>query len=360
MNATKFELHGELEEELEEEAAELELLFPRGRAGTREAPRKARLTDPLPYRCIDVGGRCISDGCAAPYKCIRRLGGGCECRPGKLCPKAPDPASGECLRELRRDGNYLVCCPKYYGSGDPCCREYLIPGRLRPDTKVEILGELESGLDEDAMELEPNELNYPESESQTENKFNSCSVAQKNKIQAAFVSAQKALNNAAAVLGTAYGKGRMDRRTAQLLNKHFHTTDRDDVREIFRYIFRIGQAFKKGLDFECSGYCSPAILGLNTCGYAWKSQWFGGYRGYRGRIHICFDNRPNTCSFWGLTDQEKAAVIIHEAAHRYVGIGDKVYAWENPRTSTRDYSRLTPKQAMDNADSYAWFCMELY
>jgi hypothetical protein len=161
MTATGFELLSELEDEFEEEAAELELLFPRARAGTRTAPRKAKLTDPLPSGCIDVSGRCISVGCAAPYKCVRRLGGGCECRPGKLCPKAPDPASGECLRELRRDGNYLVCCPKYYGSGDPCCRDYPIPSRLRKKTRDDakpiapVLGELEDEFEEEAMEVEP-------------------------------------------------------------------------------------------------------------------------------------------------------------------------------------------------------------
>lgn len=163
MTATEFELVGESEEELEEEAAELELLFPRGGAGTKAAPRKApfKLTDPIPFGCIDVSGRCISDGCAAPYKCVRRLGGGCECRPGKFCPEAPDPASGKCLRELRRDGNYLVCCPKYYGTGDPCCRAYPIPSRLRKKTRDDpkpiapVLGELDDEFEEEAMELEP-------------------------------------------------------------------------------------------------------------------------------------------------------------------------------------------------------------
>jgi hypothetical protein len=157
MTATGFEHLGELEAELEEEAAELELLFPRGRAGTMAAPREApsKLTDPLPYGCIDVSGRCISVGCAAPYKCVRRLLGGCECRPGKLCPKAPDPASGKCLRVLRRDGNYLVCCPKYYGFGDPCCRVYPIPSRLMPATEFELPGELEDEFEEEATELEP-------------------------------------------------------------------------------------------------------------------------------------------------------------------------------------------------------------
>ena len=190
----------------------------------------------------------------------------------------------------------------------------------------------------------------------TENKFDQCSVTQKNAIQAAFANAQRALNNAAAILGTAYGKGAMAPRTRQLLNRHFHTTDRRNVGDILRNVFRIGQAFQKGLDFKCLGYCGPLTTGANPrCGYASATQWFGG----SGSIRLCFDNRPTTCSFTGLNLQEQAALIIHEAAHRRVGIDDKAYVWENPTNSSRDYSRLTPGQAMDNADSYAWFCVEL-
>ncbi|HEU0178984.1 MAG TPA: hypothetical protein VFV58_32365 [Blastocatellia bacterium] len=188
------------------------------------------------------------------------------------------------------------------------------------------------------------------------NKFDLCSVTQKNAIQAAFVNAQADLNNAAAILGTAYGRGSMAPRTRQLLNRHFHTADRSDVGDILRNVFRIGQAFQKGLDFRCLGYCGPLprVSGA-MCGYANATQWFGGF----GKIRVCFDNRPTTCSFTKLNPQEQAALIIHEAAHRHVGIDDKAYVWENPTNSSRDYSKLTSKQAMDNADSYAWFCVEL-
>jgi hypothetical protein len=193
------------------------------------------------------------------------------------------------------------------------------------------------------------------------NKFDSCSVVQKNAIEAAFVLAQRAVNRAAAVLGTLYGGSGKDpitkQRALQLLNTHFHTVDRDDIREILRTVFRLGQAFQKGLAFKCLGYCgnlpgSPSI----TCGYAQATQWFGGF----GSIRLCFDDRPpNACSFLKLSAQEQVALLIHEAAHRHVGIDDKAYIWENSRNSKRDYASLTPKQAMDNADSYAWFCVQL-
>jgi hypothetical protein len=187
------------------------------------------------------------------------------------------------------------------------------------------------------------------------NKFHNCTGSQKNLIQVAFQLALRSVNNAAAVLGSAYGRpDRVTQRTRDLLNRHFHTTDRGNVLKIFRNIFRIRQAFQNGLNFECVGYCGG---GLQWCGYAKATQWFGG----RGPIHICFDDRPGmACTFATLKARIQIALIIHEAAHRHVGIGDKVYAWENPTNSSKDYSKLTPKQAMDNADSYAWFCVELW
>jgi hypothetical protein len=139
------------------------------------------------------------------------------------------------------------------------------------------------------------------------------------------------VNNAAAVLGTAVGKRRMAPSTRQLLNTH--TVDLGDVREIFRNVFRISQALQNGLDFKCLAYCGGR--GPPWYGFANRSQWFSGHE----KIRICFDDR-----------------------HRYVGIDDKVYVWEkrNSTDSSRDYRKLTPKDAMDNADSYAYFCVELY
>jgi hypothetical protein len=187
------------------------------------------------------------------------------------------------------------------------------------------------------------------------NKFDECWEPQKNAIQAAFENALRSLNYAAAILGSAYGKpSNMSPRTRQLLNRHFHTTDRGNVLRIFRTIFRIQQAFDKGLNFECETNCQGGTM--RQCGYAWATQWFGG----KGDIHICFDNRHGHCGFMGLSVREQAALIIHEAAHRHAGIDDKVYVWEKPPLSSRDYRRLTSKEAMDNADSYAWFSVQLF
>jgi hypothetical protein len=185
-----------------------------------------------------------------------------------------------------------------------------------------------------------------------ENRFDTCTNAQKTELNAVFLNAQRAVNNASAVLGSVYGGStRMSERTRLLLNRHFHTTDRGNILKIFRTLFRISQAFQKGLKFECETNCDAG-----TGGYTWASQWFGGH----GDLHICYDNRPGHRNFSRLSGATKAAIIIHEAAHRHVGINDHVYVWEKPPVSSKDYSKLSAGKAMDNADSYAWFCAQLY
>ena len=182
----------------------------------------------------------------------------------------------------------------------------------------------------------------------TSNSFHNCTVPQKGTIEAAFVNALRSVNNASAILGTIYGKPeKITPTTRYLLNRHFHTTDRGNILRILRTLFRISKALEQGLKFECETDCGPK----SRCGYAWATQWFGGV----GKIHICFNTRPELCSFSKLTPQDQAAVIIHEAAHRHVGIDDKAYVWEIPPLGKRDYSKLTANQAMDNADSYAYF-----
>jgi hypothetical protein len=183
-------------------------------------------------------------------------------------------------------------------------------------------------------------------------KFDKCVPGQVTGIEAAFVAGLRAVNNATAVLGSIYGRpSTMTVRVRDLLNWHFHTTSRGNVLKIFRNMFRIHGAMQKGLKFECNLQCGKK----GRCGYAWATQWFGG----RGDIHICFDARAGYCSFTNLSAQEQAALIIHEAAHRHVGIDDKAYVWERKPPDARDYTKLTSGQAIDNADSYAWFAVDL-
>jgi hypothetical protein len=184
------------------------------------------------------------------------------------------------------------------------------------------------------------------------NKFDQCVPGQIAALETAYADAIRAVSNATAVLGSIYGGSRkMTPNVARLLNTHFHTTKIGDVRKIFRTMFRIHKAMQEGLKFECEIKCGQP----GQCGYAWATQWFGG----KGDIHICFDTRATFCSFASLSPQEQAATVIHEAAHRHVGIDDKAYVWERKPPDARDYTTLTPGQAMDNADSYAWFAVQL-
>jgi hypothetical protein len=178
-----------------------------------------------------------------------------------------------------------------------------------------------------------------------ETKFSGCTGTQPNQIETALNAARKALNRAAAVVGSAYGKpSSLSAKSKQLLLAHFHTTSHNDLRRILGTYISVERAVAAGLEFQCETKCPKTATGV-VCGYAYNTQWFGG----RGPIHICFDT--SGCDFATTAANNQVALVIHEAAHRHAGIDDKVYAWD-PK-----YASLSAKDAMDNADSYAWFAV---
>jgi len=180
-----------------------------------------------------------------------------------------------------------------------------------------------------------------------ETKFSDCTGTQPNQIDSSVQDAKNALNTAEAVVGSAYGKpSSLSAAHQQLLMDHFHTTSRQDLRTILGIYISIGRAFEAGLKVECETTC-PKTATAVTCGYAYNTQWFGGF----GPIHICFDTAG--CDFATTAAPNQVALLIHEAAHRHAGVDDKVYRWD-PK-----YSALSAKEAMDNADSYAWFAVLL-
>lgn len=180
-----------------------------------------------------------------------------------------------------------------------------------------------------------------------ETSFSGCTGTQSKQITAAVQDAKRALNRAAAVVGSAYGRpSGLSAAHRQLLMDHFHTTRHDDLREILGTYISVGQAFDSGLKFECETTC-PKTKTEAVCGYAYNTMWFGGI----GPIHICFDT--SGCDFATTAADHQVALVIHEAAHRHAGVDDKVYAW------APGYATLTAKKAMDNADSYAWFAVLL-
>jgi hypothetical protein len=64
---------------------------------------------------------------------------------------------------------------------------------------------------------------------------------------------------------------------------------------------------------------------------------------------------PLLCPPWFAdSDPEgRARTIVHECTHKYAGTDDNAYHWD-PKFAT-----LKPKDALDNADSYAWFCIDV-
>jgi hypothetical protein len=70
--------------------------------------------------------------------------------------------------------------------------------------------------------------------------------------------------------------------------------------------------------------------------------------GFRnGEIHVAF----RLMADYG--PEHYARVIIHEAAHKFLGVDDKKYAHQG------GYANLSFKECLDNADSFAWAALSL-
>ena len=180
--------------------------------------------------------------------------------------------------------------------------------------------------------------------------FKCCSKSERTALNRSADRAIKALNRAESAVGSAYGRpDKMSKETQELLVYHLRTTRHEHLRKILDRFIRITQAFEKGIEFTCERDCE------GECGHAYATQLFGGF----GNVHICFDTRYNHCHFTNsLTSQLQDATIIHEVAHRYVGIkGDTYHPSRGYRPA--EYAKLTAAEAMDNADSYAFFAVEL-
>jgi hypothetical protein len=179
--------------------------------------------------------------------------------------------------------------------------------------------------------------------------FSNCPSGARTVLAASAARALRAVNNAAAFVGSAYGRpDRMHPQMRALLAKHFHTSDHDDLRTILSNLMGIAKALKDGVRFECRTECA-ADPGGKMCGYAATSQWFGGF----GAVNVCFDPRPGHCRFDREPERTRDRIVIHEVAHRYKGIDDHAYCWK------AEYNRLTAGQALDNADSYACFALDM-
>ena len=180
--------------------------------------------------------------------------------------------------------------------------------------------------------------------------FSDCSKARQKLLADVTALGLRAVNWAAVKVGSGYGQpGKMSQSTRALLLKHFHTTSHGHLRQILVNLMGIGKVLKEGVRFECEKSCKVTGNGA-VCGYAYDTQWFGGF----GAVHICFDASTGHCSFDKRDLRSQQRIVIHEVAHRYEGIEDHAYEWQ-----TDKYKKLSTGQTLDNADSYAAFCVDI-
>jgi Lysine-specific metallo-endopeptidase len=223
---------------------------------------------------------------------------------------------------------------------------------IRPEALEGLGSERLNEMEDDFPEKEAPAEEFEREGLRSSHSFQDCDKGQTDAIKRAAAGALKAVKPALAAVGNAIGQPeKMSSNTRRLLIRHFHTTKREHLRSIHYRFRRIKEALEGGIDFQCERKCDVTSKGYPKCGYANTTQLFGGW----GDVHICFDARPNRCHFVrDLTPPQQEAMIIHEVAHRYVGINDKAYYIE-----TAQYEKLSAKDATDNADSYAFFAVAM-
>lgn len=248
---------------------------------------------------------------------------------------------------MNRQVNHAAASPDLLGLEPPFAetlepdREWQLPAALLEDAPY--AEALEAVLEPQAYVQD-----QLESEAGTAHSFKGCTTAEKGLLIDAADRSLLAVQHAAAFVGSAHGRpDRMSNATRQLLLNHFHTTERGHLRFILTRLMRIAKALNEGIRFKAERKCKAGPK-ERVCGYAYTTQLFGGF----GDVHICFDKRPGHCDFGTLPPDEQEIILIHEIAHRRVGIEDKAYAHDGR------YTKLSASQALDNADSYATFAVE--
>ncbi len=176
-----------------------------------------------------------------------------------------------------------------------------------------------------------------------DDKFDACGNPQTKLIEPSIDDARTAVHRASSAVGSAFGRpDKISPAHKQALTDNFHTTDHDDLRNILGKYSALGQALDSGIAIKCETTCPKSSRG-NVAGYAYNTQLWGG----TGPLHICFDQKGWDFSTASLAD--RYMLIIHEGAHRFTGVDDKAYHHEP------GYKTQSSGDAMDNADSYAWF-----
>jgi hypothetical protein len=150
--------------------------------------------------------------------------------------------------------------------------------------------------------------------------------AQAQMIAAAVTRARQILDNAVAKIGSP-----ADPKVATALQANFHSTEAKVATEVASKLQRIRGAFSGTIpvEVESEGTARAYVYVI------WSD------------IHLCppwfADPNPDA----------RARTIIHECSHKYTGTDDKAYHWDGA------YATLSTKDALANADSYAWFCIDV-
>lgn len=145
-------------------------------------------------------------------------------------------------------------------------------------------------------------------------------------IAAAVTRARQILDNAVGKIGSP-----SDPKISAALQANFHSTEAKVVNEVSSKLQRIRNAFNGTIPVEVESEGTARAYVYVIC----------------SDIHLCppwfADPSPDA----------RARTIIHECSHKYTGTDDKAYHWDGK------YATLSVKDALDNADSYAWFCMDV-
>lgn len=155
-----------------------------------------------------------------------------------------------------------------------------------------------------------------------------------------------AVSKARVMLDTAFsalmGVDSLPEKSMAALDSNFHNVDRSSYPTRVSYLYDIRESLattRRAFDGDIPIEVEDEPDG-NTEGYV-RDWWL-----WKSDIHL----HPLWFS-QGLT--ERARIIVHEACHKYDNDDDHAYYWQSA------YATLTPKQAIDNADSYATFCRDV-
>ena len=235
---------------------------------------------------------------------------------------------------------------------------HIVPGDFhhnRPGCKD--LNVAQAFINPDSYAYLARDLESVREEGQVQIRFKNCPHDWKATITAATRTAQKWVNNALFKVDALIANPALpDPATRAQLNHKFHIANIAEslpqIREVRQGFMDIQAAFSGELPIECDRECDPRALGE-------APGWFFGLYHRAGNLVLCdrWFKDPEMV-------KEREATIIHEMAHRFAAKGETAYfKWHGEgsgEVGRRKWAVMTPKQALDNADSYAQFARYLF